>query len=538
MGDGLKKTNVTSYISLKEYIWHGFNYTVGISFIGMLAILSNIDEKDSIGLNVLWIFFVEGIIVGICAWCFSKLIKIFKMSGNGGPYIFVRGGLGNFLGTMVAFLTNVMLPIITVFQVTMMIKGEFGMSFVTLKNADGTWATPPWYSVNWGSFTDLFLDLIGIGAMVIASCTVLFGLKFYKKIVSYIGYFKWSAASLLILAGVVLACQHGNDNIHYWSKNTGINLNGVIKSFNTCFYFFTGFEIFTTANKTVENPKKNMGKAIIYIIAAATIFFVVISFVFFCAVNSFSQNMSIGIWDKFGSGVIRYGAPIIMISSIVATYLNSVIQKSLYGGSSLEPLCAEGFFPKKYSERNKEGIPVKASIISNIFTFVIVSALLLIPDLIKGIQLTSKHGFYASNNDILNYKDAFNVADLTSAPGTISIIILIIVLIASIKLFFNKKTNFKIWEIVLFSIVAVFLLLLAIYHYYDLIASVINANSDTYLQMLIRCITEIAIIVFATGFCTIWYFTYYSRIKQKRISIDPNSQKMLDLEFEPTPFIV
>ncbi|GHU49935.1 hypothetical protein FACS189459_2850 [Bacilli bacterium] len=133
-----------------------------------------------------------------------------------------------------------------------------------------------------------------------------------------------------------------------------------------------------------------------------------------------------------------------MISSIVATYLNSVIQKSLYGGSSLEPLCAEGFFPKKYSERNKEGIPVKASIISNIFTFVIVSALLLIPDLIKGIQLTSKHGFYASNNDILNYKDAFNVADLTSAPGTISIIILIIVLIASIKLFFNKKTNFKI----------------------------------------------------------------------------------------------
>ncbi|GHU49933.1 hypothetical protein FACS189459_2840 [Bacilli bacterium] len=60
------------------------------------------------------------------------------MSGNGGPYIFVRGGLGNFLGTMVAFLTNVMLPIITVFQVTMMIKGEFGMSFVTLKNADGT----------------------------------------------------------------------------------------------------------------------------------------------------------------------------------------------------------------------------------------------------------------------------------------------------------------------------------------------------------------------------------------------------------------
>ncbi|WP_338965965.1 MULTISPECIES: hypothetical protein [unclassified Spiroplasma] len=53
--------------SLADFVWLGFNYIVGISFIGNFAILANISEPNSIGIHTMWLFAVEGLIAGICA---------------------------------------------------------------------------------------------------------------------------------------------------------------------------------------------------------------------------------------------------------------------------------------------------------------------------------------------------------------------------------------------------------------------------------------------------------------------------------------
>jgi hypothetical protein len=46
----LKKDS--NHFNLRQFIWLGFNYTVGIAFIGNLAILSNSSSaKNSDGLN-------------------------------------------------------------------------------------------------------------------------------------------------------------------------------------------------------------------------------------------------------------------------------------------------------------------------------------------------------------------------------------------------------------------------------------------------------------------------------------------------------
>jgi hypothetical protein len=42
--------------SLKEFIWHGFNYTVGIGFIGVAGILGNgqfFTNGQGVGLHIL-----------------------------------------------------------------------------------------------------------------------------------------------------------------------------------------------------------------------------------------------------------------------------------------------------------------------------------------------------------------------------------------------------------------------------------------------------------------------------------------------------
>jgi hypothetical protein len=66
LGENSKK------FSLKEFVWLGFNYTVGISFIGACASLSNkqlynADGVNGIGMNILWVYILEGLFAGICA---------------------------------------------------------------------------------------------------------------------------------------------------------------------------------------------------------------------------------------------------------------------------------------------------------------------------------------------------------------------------------------------------------------------------------------------------------------------------------------
>ncbi|WP_342276043.1 hypothetical protein [Spiroplasma endosymbiont of Nebria brevicollis] len=73
---------IVKKISLKEFVWMGFNYTVGIGFIGNFALLANIGKINSIGANVIWVFLIEGFVVGICAWAFAKMAKIHNSDNN------------------------------------------------------------------------------------------------------------------------------------------------------------------------------------------------------------------------------------------------------------------------------------------------------------------------------------------------------------------------------------------------------------------------------------------------------------------------
>ncbi|WP_235282724.1 amino acid permease [Mycoplasma capricolum] len=114
-------------MSLKEFIWMGFNYTVGIGFIGNLAIFSNIKiqnqiNQNSTGLHIFWIFALLGLVASICALAFAKLSTIHKSDNNGGTYLYARTAFGRFIGLMVAFIQYVMLPFIIAHQIWGLLK--------------------------------------------------------------------------------------------------------------------------------------------------------------------------------------------------------------------------------------------------------------------------------------------------------------------------------------------------------------------------------------------------------------------------------
>ncbi|WP_342218957.1 hypothetical protein [Spiroplasma endosymbiont of Amphimallon solstitiale] len=124
-----------------------------------------------------------------------------------------------------------------------------------------------------------------------------------------------------------------------------------MNTFTSCFFFFAGFEFFSTAGKNVNNPEKNIGKGITLIMIIMTVFYAVISLIFFLGYSVFVQNMNMGAWSPFTSKIIIYGGPIIMIISGLALKINIAMQNALYGGTTLQPLSKEGYISFNYVEK-------------------------------------------------------------------------------------------------------------------------------------------------------------------------------------------
>lgn len=506
-------------LSLKEFIWLGFNYTVGIGFVGNFAVLSNIDKANSIGINAIWVFLVIGFIAGNCAWAFAKMAKIHNSDANGAAYIYVRTSFGRFWGWIVGFMQYVMLPFIITIQILMLIRGAFSPEFVS----DGQEA---WYTVHWGNFGDFYLDLIGIVIYLAAASAIFFGIKWYKKLAHSTGIIKWVTALFLIVAALVLACMNGSSNWEYWTTKSELSFAGFMNTFTSCFFFFAGFEVFATAGKNIENPEKNIGKGITLIILISTIFYVIISLIFFLAYDKFLQNMNMGAWNKFENKVILYGGPIIMIISSLALKINVAMQNALYGGTALQPLSKEGYISDRLFELNDDGIPVKAAILNLIITSVMIILWLVIPDLIKGFWLNAHPG--------QNYESAFNISSLTAASSFVTIFIYMMVLIVVLKLAINKQIQLNWYEKIIFPIVFAFLALTLVWHYYSLISDTIIAmrKPNATSAPIVAIIIEVVFILGSFAFAVCWYRWYYLPKYEKRLKENPKLQAELDAAFD------
>ncbi|MDR1234664.1 MAG: APC family permease [Mycoplasmataceae bacterium] len=534
--------------SLREFVWLGFNYTVGISFIGACAGLSNplgvnSDGVHGIGMNILWVYILEGLFAGICAWAFARIARAYKSSNNGGAYIYARGTFNKFVGLFVTFMLYVGMPFMITFQILMLIRGTFSPSYVWVGNSN-----IPWYGFQWGPFGDLYLDLIGIGIYMVSAIIIFFGIRMYKRFAHITAGVKWGAALFLIIAAIGLACSKGAQNLSDWSSysnsSDALHADQIVSSFNSCFYFFAGFEIFSTAGQNVKNPQKNIGLGVTLIMIISTIFYVLILVLFFAALpinEGFQQNETMSLWGKFSSNkVILYGGPILLIISSVSLKINAAMQNSLYGGTMIQPMAVEGYFPDSWGKLDKDGLPSKASKINLFIVAMFVVVWLAIPDLVKGFQNKSEYnnilaasGREAAEQWLAGVKSAFTVASLTAASSAITILVYIVVLLSALRMSQKRQLTLRNWERIAFSITFLFMLFLFIYHYYEVSSNIADGIKNNNSSQLVGSVIELGFVLLAVAFFICWYYTYYSRKYQSRIALHPNLQKQLDAEFIP-----
>ncbi len=513
----------------------GFNFIVSIGYLGAMAGLTDMSSPDNnVGINIVWIFGLEGIIAAICAYSFAKLSRVHNNDSNGAAYVYTRTAFGRFAGYFVGFMLYVVMPFVIAEQIMTLIRGML----------DPQYGNNLMHENFLGSFTDLYLDLIGIVIYGIAASVVFFGIKFYKKTAVRAGIIKWVTSGILIVAGLVLCIIHGKENYAGWFKSTEnggwshLSFSGFMSAFTACFFYFAGFEQVVVSTKNIENVEKNLSKGLLIVMAIMSIFYIVITFIFFGAVaggvsdvdNQWSQNMNISTWQLFTKNEkpifwLEIVGIVIMFTSQLALKIQIATMNGFIGGAMLQPLAVEGYIPEKYGNLTKENIPANGVKLNMIFTVVCILLWLIIPDIINGILNSQGKGVIP-----------FNINQLTAASSVIVLFIYAMVLAATMFQWYKRNIKLKVWELIAFPVVFFVVIIFFVYHYYQIISNIVNyipelskgIISSKHLQSLIGAIIEIVFVILAVTFAISNYKFYYMPKLKKRLAENPDLQKKLD----------
>lgn len=525
------KTKSSDKLSLPEIVWFGFNYTAGISFTAVFATLLYGEVGTNLGTHMIWIFLIEGLIAGTCAWAFARLSQVHPAS-NGAAYIYTRSTYGRFWGWIVAFIQYSTLPVIITAQIISMIRINF-----TDPNS--------FLFANWGVWSNLGLDLIGILIYALISGVLFIGMKAFKIFVNISSYIKWITTLLLIIAVIALFIMSGTSNYENVIAHQKLNASSFSQAFTSCFFFFLGFETYSTIGKNVKEPQKNISRSIVIVMTLATLFYVLITILMIGAVSGyFTDNPNLQVFEILGKkldaewlGVIGV---IIMLICTISLKANSQMQNALYGGAILEPLAVEGYIPPKFKDLNKDKIPYRAAKLNLVIALSFAFIWLIIPDLVQAISDTAK--------GVEKPSTVINFDKVTGEVSLILIIIYICVMTVALKLSFQKKIRHNKFEIFMWSAALLFLFWQLIMWFINLINGFILAVNDMNSQdaarnsagltLLVSNIVQILYLVIVFIFSIVWYSLYY--LPKLRIRILNKTQKKYDQEFllqDDWPFV-
>ena len=533
---GINKKKLT----LREFIWYGFNFTASAGFVGGYAILSNpgvkgsdgsyVNHAFSVGLNAVWVLILVGLIAAICAWSFAKLSRVHKTYNNGAAYIYARATWGRLLGFFVAFIQYVSLPFLITLQILFLLRGNFLAGYTGGESV---------LAVNWGAFTSLYLDIIGIIIYLSAASVVFIGMKAYKLSNNWASAIKWGTTAFLLIAAFVLCIQHGAANYKYWTSEASnnnasqggerISFQGIIQAFNATFFYFAGFETFSTSGRNIENPERNIGLGIMITMIVTTTFYIIVSLIYFGAfdgsigANGFKQNMNIATWLPFKATWLAWAGAIIMLVSSLGLKVQAAAQNALFGGTTLQPLAKEGYISDNFRKLNADNIPVRSCALNLGITSFCIILWLIVPDLVIG-GLTASGASKSVTNSI---STIFSVRLFTAASSAITLFVYGVVILTTLRLAHDNKVRMKIWEWIVFPIGFVSVCFFFGYHYYNVFANLAQGNLVWFGSVIELCFILGAITV---GLCI--YFLYYTPKYKFRLERKPELQQRLDNEFQ------
>ena len=231
--------------NLKTIVLYGINCVVGSGIFLLPG-----SAYQLMGPSSLLAYLFVLILVMSVALCFAECGSMFEQSG--GPYLYAREAFGDFFGYEV----GVMKWIVSIIAWATMAVG-----FTTALSAIFPAAADPFVN-----------KAIAIGIITVLSIINLFGVNIMAYLNNISTIAKMIPMVIFVIGGLFFL---KGSNFTPFLKD-GMNMNSISAAVITVFYAFTGFENVGVAAGDMENPKKNVPKALIISMSIVSVIYFLI----------------------------------------------------------------------------------------------------------------------------------------------------------------------------------------------------------------------------------------------------------------------
>ncbi|RRD39123.1 APC family permease [Leptotrichia sp. OH3620_COT-345] len=327
------------------------------SIIGTGIFLSPGSVAKSTGTLAPWIYLCAAIFTSVMAITFSSAAKYVVKNGAG--YAYSKAAFGENVGLYIGITRFVSASLAWGVMATGVVKTTLSIFSIDSEN----------------------LQNITIGFLILMTILLIINIIGTKTLtfisdLSTIG--KLLALSITIIAGIFILIKTGQNHISELDVLTNeagekliptLTTTGFVTAVIAAFYAFTGFESIASGASDMENPEKNLPRAIplaIGIIAAIYFGIVLVSMFINPVAMVTSKEVVIlaSVFEnKIISNIIIYGALISMFGINVAA--------SFHTPRIFEAMARENQVPKFFDKRTEKGLPIRAFLLTAALAIII-----------------------------------------------------------------------------------------------------------------------------------------------------------------------
>ncbi|WP_294920771.1 APC family permease [uncultured Lactobacillus sp.] len=320
------------------------------SIIGSGIFLTPGSVVSQAGSKALIVYFIAAIFASVLAISFSAAAKYVTKSGA--SYAYSKAAFGDNVGFYVGILRYFSASVAWGVMAVGVIKSTISI---------------------FGGNPDKFLN-VTIGfmiLMIVVTVINLFGQKFVKFVMNMATAGKLAALILIIVAGVVLLIKtgatHSLSSVDQITQNgqrivPTLTTTGLVMAVVSAFYAFTGFESVASGSEDMQEPEKNLPKAIplaILVIAAIYIGVVAVAMVLDPKALMTTKQV-VAVSAIFKNEVLR---DVILVGALISM-LGINVASSFNAPRILEAMAREHQLPGTLTERTKNNFPIKTFFIS------------------------------------------------------------------------------------------------------------------------------------------------------------------------------
>ena len=319
------------------------------SIIGSGIFLLPGEAYAIVGTSSLFVYIFVSVLVGAIALCFAEAAGLFK--SNGGAYIYVKEAFGNWAGFEVGFMKYV---------VQIIAWATMAVGFVTALSA-------VWPSAGSGVFrVAIIVGLVG-GLSVINSIGV--DVTKYVNNLATIG----KLVPMFVFIAVGIFFVKGGNFLPVVPEG-GVSVSGFSEAVILIFYAFTGFEAVATAAEDMEEPKKNLPRAIAIVIACVAVIYFLVQFVSIGILGETLARTETPVVEAMSRFMGSGGGLLVTVGTLIS--IGGInIASSFHTPRGCLALAERNMLPEAVLRKNERGTPVVA---------ILVTAVLVIPLALSG----------------------------------------------------------------------------------------------------------------------------------------------------------